>query len=104
MEPGELPCLLFDLFRGDRRVGSKSHTAQLGSPAGFAFMLFSPCAPVEPDFVARDAVEPGEELSAVLVASQPPQGVEERVGGQLFGQRHIQGTAKDVIEDYAVVA
>jgi hypothetical protein len=42
MEPGELPCLLFGLFRfrGDHPVGSKSHTAQLGSPAGFAFMLF----------------------------------------------------------------
>ena len=33
-----------------------------------------------------------------------PAGREERVGAQLFGQRHIQGTAKDVIEDDAVVA
>src|SRR5271166_2859687 len=93
MELGELPSLLFDLFRGDRGVGSKSQTAQLGSPAGFVFMVFPPCAQVEPDLVTRYAVEPGEELAAVFVPTQRPQGVEERVGGQLFGQRHVQGAA-----------
>ena len=72
----------------------------LTAPGPWVALTF---APVHPQFVGGNLVQPGAKCGFVPVFRQPAQRIEKGVRGQVFGNGQIQGAMEQVVQNRLVM-